>query len=76
MSSKDRGRVCKAVADMMRAMQSDSRTVGELMELTGMVRESVTAWVNALEDVGILAEGARRKITGQGGSVARTWRMP
>lgn len=71
-----RGKVARNVADMLLSMRSDSRTVRELMDLTGSHRSSVMAWITALEDVGLVVKGARRKITGQGGTVAQTWRMP
>lgn len=74
--NENRGRVARAVADMMLSMRSDSRTVRELVELTGFHRDSIVGWINALEAVGLIVEGARRKIHGQGGNVARTWRMP
>lgn len=76
IGSQTRGRQARAVADMLLSMRSDSRTINDLSELTGLQRECITGWVNALEDVGLIVEGARRKITGQGGNVARTWRMP
>ena len=74
--NQNRGKVVRALADMLLSMRSESRTVRDLQELTGLHRESVAAYVNALADVGLIVESARRKITGQGGNVARTWRMP
>ena len=63
------------IADMLRSLQSGERTVRELEDITGMQHEYLGHWLTAFEAVGLIQQGAPRKVDGAKGRTPKTWTM-
>lgn len=75
-SRKRTGSVQSAIVDMIGLLVRAPRTMSELVELTGMSRESVHGWLRLLIEEGLLRKEARSRRTKGGRLFMYFWSPP